>query len=662
MSFSTLEFLKRLQKKKARRIQLKQIILLIIRTLAIIALVFVFARPALQTNQAAGSAASVEIILIIDNCLNTMTETRNGQLFRLVTNRAHDIIELIESDDQITLIPLSHPNRCLTVGSGQLDLIRDRLDNMEPTFLSPLFIDTKAQTDSILVNTSRFNREVYFCSSFYSPQWDSVQWSEPSETERRFLLPAGPENNSNLSISSVSISSAILQRGRPIEINASLNNHSGKAVQNALVSVYLEGERIAQSSITIPADGTVIQTFTIVPEHSGLLACSVKLEDIDPFAPDDRKWFVLDVPDSIRVLAVVPNEGVRTLLHAAFSGKEADFVNITWSNLKQWETRSLAGFNLLLLAGVPSVSAGASERVAEFAKQGGGVIIFQHTDADLAGLSRRLWHKLGFAGARGVTEGSNTIWGKIDLGHPLFSGVFDDDGNPRSPDFQFAIDLALGKDDQVIIPFSNGKPFLIERQAGNGIILMYTVPIGPETGNFIYTGIFAPLLLRSVGYAASCSGNADQEWQTGRSYRVILPLANVQTIQMTLPNGDKIELPPRPVVGGVEYDIGQIDLPGIYDFRIKDRISARYIANIPTDQSDLVRRELNEIIERLGGASIIKPAESDIEEHIYSARFGRELWQPIALIFILLLLAESVLGRSWKKRQLTHSGEQLLKE
>lgn len=652
ISFSTLEFLQKLQKKKSRRVQLKQLILLIIRTLAIIALVLVFARPALRGNQAGtGSAAAVEIALVVDNSLNAATETRDGQILRLTTSRAQKIFELCGAKDRITLIPSASPSRRVSVGSGQLDLLRDRLENLGHSFWSPLLSDTRSQIDSLLAETPRFNREIYFIGGFYSPQWESLSLSDPGETERRYLLPVGPDNNPNLSVDKISIGNAILQRNRPIEINATLSNHSSKSADNALVSVYLDGERVAQSSVDIPGNGTVIKDFAIVPDKSGKLACSVKWENIDPFKPDDRRWTILDIPDSLRVLAIAPQSVSRVIIEAALSASEASFVKVTWADPVKWETMSLAGFDVILLVGIKSTSAGASERVAEFVNQGGGAVIFQNPEADLSGLSRGLWNKLGFAGAKGLNVGEPTGWGNIDLEHPVFNGVFDEKGKPRTPLFDFSVDLAVGKNDQVIIPLSNGRPFLMERQVNRGRVLMFAVPVDPTSSNFVYSGIFSPLLLRSLSYVASGSANGSLEWETGKSYKVILPLSKAQNIQMAIPDGDQVELIPRPVVGGVEYDVGQIGFPGVYDFKIGNRIVARYAANIPVDQSDLRRRDLGEFAERIGNCTVISADDDNPAETINQARFGREIWSQIAAIFIALLLVESVLGHSGKREE-----------
>ena len=80
IKFSSLEFLLKLQKRKTRRVKLRQVILLVIRTLAIVVLVLVFVRPAMQSSGSAGSAAAVEMVIILDNGITSLAESKDGQL------------------------------------------------------------------------------------------------------------------------------------------------------------------------------------------------------------------------------------------------------------------------------------------------------------------------------------------------------------------------------------------------------------------------------------------------------------------------------------------------------------------------------------------------------------------------------------------------------
>lgn len=624
---------------------MRQLLLLFIRTLAIAVLVLAFARPAFQTGSGAGSAASVEYVIVVDDGLNSAAESRDGQLLQLAARRIDGILDLVSPGDQVTLIPLSKPSRKIEAGLGQVDLLRDYLYNIEPSFRRPKLPETAVVIDSILSASSRFNREVFFVGGFFSSGWDSLRLSDATETEKRFLLPVELSDNRNLSVDGIEMKSSILQVGRPVEISAMFHNHGSKKASDVLVSVYLEGTRVFQSSIELESKSSAVKSFTIIPEKPGYLAGSVKIEDVDPLTVDNRSWFILNIPDSLRVLAVFSKPATRKIIEAVFSAEEAKFVSITGIDSRSWETKSLSGFDVLLMTGISSVSSGAADRVVEFVQRGGGVVIFQDPNSDLSDLSRGFWHKLGFAGAKGIISDNTIGWGKTDLDHPLFSGMFDRDGSPRSPRIEFLVDLAIEKYDQVIIPLSNGRPFLIERRVGNGRALMFAIPLGPEAGDFIYTGIAAPLLLRSSGYAATGRDITAWEWTTGSAFSVVLPVSRSGSMQLIQPDGNQVELLPNPVIGGVEFNVSQVEMPGVFELKSEGKTVAKYAANIPTDQSDL-QMKTDDFIKNNSPALLSKDEGVELAEYIKRLRFGRELWFPVAVAFVLLLLSESIIGRS----------------
>jgi hypothetical protein len=647
--FSSLEFLKRLQKRKSRRIQLRQLILLIIRALAVAILVLTFARPALKTSGATGSAAAVEIVAIADDGLTSAAESRDGLIYKQELERLKEILVLAGPNDRITVIRAADLQP-MTVSAGSRDLILGQMQDQEP---EPIVPDTRRAlilADSIFRASSLFNRELYIISSFYGSEWDSIGWSQDDDRTRRILSPVGPDHLDNLAVGGVKAAGTILQRGKPVELEIVFENHTTAEARDALAGIYLDDERVAQLSVDIPAGGSATKTVTLIPTRGGLIPGRVKLEEVDALAADNRGYFILKVPDSIAVLAVAPDSADRALLNSVFAGDQTGFVKLGWGDPVGWETGSLSSCQVLLLAGVKDVSTGAATRVRQFVEAGGGVVVIPGMDSDLAGLGRGLFNELGFAGAREAVQSGGVNWSKLDLTAPIFQGIFEDKGTPKSPAFNFYLDLGVSRGDQVLIALSNGRPFLIERQVGKGRALLFAAPITPDAGDFPFTGIFAPLLFRSVIYAAAGGGNADYNWETGGNYSVVLPALRAETARLESPDGAASDLPPRPVIGGVEYRTGKIVQPGIYTIRAAGQTAGVFAANLPAGHSNLTRVGLDAAAERIGGRVIEAKGEA-LTQEIHAIRFGRELWRSLAAAFLLLLLSESIIGRSGRKEE-----------
>ncbi|MFH0765104.1 MAG: hypothetical protein V2A61_01650, partial [Calditrichota bacterium] len=435
----------------------------------------------------------------------------------------------------------------------------------------------------------------------------------------------------------------------------------------------------AQAALDLPAEGAVSQDFNIVPERTGKLGGWVKWEDPESFRPDNQRWFTLDIPDSLRILLVGTDPLARKIIAAALQSETAGFIKIDQFEAGRWETQPLAGYQGLILAGVGNVSPGQAERLQEFCQRGGGIVLFQDLNGDLAGLSRGLGAKLGFSGAQDIVTSSGVNWGKMDLDHPLFEGMFEPGGAPRSPSFQRFVDLAVGKGDNVIIPFSDGKPGLIERRVGQGRALMFAVGLDPNDSDFLVSGIFAPLVFRAIVWASTNGEYSEADWATGQSRLVALPSDGLivlsgagvsPAIRLQMPDGSVKDLLPKPIRGGVEIETGLIETPGLYDLKSDGQagtpaplkaggtpappvcLGARFAANIVSAQSKLKRIELDQKYQRQAGiAAVLDAPETDLAPQIISARFGRELWRPIAAAFLGFLTAESLLGGVWGKKE-----------
>src|ERR1041384_3778906 len=85
VEFSSIRFLQKLEKSSMRKVKIKQILLLILRTLLIIALVMAFSRPALRGYLGGffgTSHANTTVALLIDNSASMNRRNPGGTYFQ----------------------------------------------------------------------------------------------------------------------------------------------------------------------------------------------------------------------------------------------------------------------------------------------------------------------------------------------------------------------------------------------------------------------------------------------------------------------------------------------------------------------------------------------------------------------------------------------------
>ena len=101
--FSSLRFLKLLENQQIKRLKVKQILLLIIRTLIVLLLVLAFARPTMKGRlfSGIGASAKTSAVLILDNSLSMGIRSNGQLLYDRAKKAAQDLKDVFSFGDEI---------------------------------------------------------------------------------------------------------------------------------------------------------------------------------------------------------------------------------------------------------------------------------------------------------------------------------------------------------------------------------------------------------------------------------------------------------------------------------------------------------------------------------------------------------------------------------
>src|SRR3954463_7435883 len=89
--FTNVRFLKEIKQDTRSRSQLKHLLILLARILAIIFLVFAFAQPYIPRNKNTLVSGTRDVSLFIDNSFSMDAVGQNGSLIEVAKKKAHDI-------------------------------------------------------------------------------------------------------------------------------------------------------------------------------------------------------------------------------------------------------------------------------------------------------------------------------------------------------------------------------------------------------------------------------------------------------------------------------------------------------------------------------------------------------------------------------------------
>ncbi|MEX2189875.1 MAG: BatA domain-containing protein [Bacteroidota bacterium] len=664
IEFSSLTFLKELQKTTIRRLKLRQLLLLILRTLLVLFLVMAFARPTLKGSFAEGMGpkARATAVILIDDSFSMTAADGSGEFLKQARESARNLLELLTDDDEIHVLPLSR------TGRAGMDSVSTRstvtaavslLEEIRPTPIHQKLGDGLRVAAKILSGSDNLIQEVFVISDFQSGllrrKGESGDERLFGPQVRLFLIPVGSRSPRNVAIESLSISSAILEVRKPFLLDMAIANHSSAAVENHLVSIFLNGTRVAQKGISVEAGGKAVTSFTVIPPSAGFQNITAELES-DDLEFDNRRFLSLHLSEAIRVLLVGEPADLRYLRLALETRQQGgSTLTLATASSDRLTSGMLDQADVVFLVNPGSLSSFQAERLNAFVRKGGGLALFPGEGTASAPLLRLL-DLPSFQGVQSGVGDSFVEFERAELAHPLFDGMFTDAGNDRSrilesPRVRRYVRTIPTERSAVIITLSAGSPFLLEHRAEKGRILLFAVAPVLDWSDFPLKGLFVPLIQRAVS-----SLSQEQVHQP-----TILAGETVRFSSLPDPQERLTIVTPRNIEGGIQPEpgrglsFGKTDELGIYTLKSAAGVLRTISVNVDPDESQTAKAPQDALEALFSSLGIPEGAVKTVEESsavrasVLETRHGIELWKHFLIAALILAIAEMLLARTGKK-------------
>ncbi|MCC6476152.1 BatA domain-containing protein, partial [bacterium] len=229
VDFPTLRFLREIQKQKMRRVRVRQWILLILRTLAVLFLVLALARPVLRSSAgafASGDARS-SVVLILDRSASMSAESPSGTRFREMQIRAQEILNSLGSSDDVQIVWADEPPQTFPeTPTTHRALLREAIETEICGEKSGDLVQAIGLARSILGQSQNLHKEVYVLSDFSQSAWPERMPDQPllPEDVRLYLAQIGNESVKNIGLTDAQITSRLIAPGRSVELNFTATN------------------------------------------------------------------------------------------------------------------------------------------------------------------------------------------------------------------------------------------------------------------------------------------------------------------------------------------------------------------------------------------------------------------------------------------------------
>jgi hypothetical protein len=694
VEFSSLKFLKELQKTKMRRVRIRQWLLLLLRTLLVIAMVFAFSRPALRGSLAgiAGGHATTTMVILMDDSPSMTVRDARGVLFNQAKEAADRLIGLAKDGDHVFVLRLSDTHHGTAFAPlRSIAAARAALAPLSPADESVSFDEALHAAARITRNSPNANEEVYLITDAQATQFRTDSSSTDSTTSfapgaKLFLIHVGGGQQENAGVTSAEVTTQINTRNKPIQLRATVRNAGSTAMRGSMASVYLDGTRVVQQSLDISPTSSTTADLQFAAKRRGVLPGYVQIED-DALEADNRRYFVVRVPDHLNVLLAggTTADTKLTSLALTLAGDTtmADLLSVRRIAEPQLPSMDLNAYDVVVLCNVRIFSGPFAERLDRYVRAGGGLMLFPGSQSDLRSYNEALFTRLGIppvtppaslpSGNARENQKSFLSFEKSDMAHPLFSGLFDQTAGQKrnsrieSPKVYAAIGTRAGRRGNAIITLSDGNPFLTEYTVGSGRILLCSVEAGLTWSDFPTTGLFAPLLYRSIIYLAA-SNQTVPPVIAGQPMEFAVRLKNYGDRDVYLlrsPSGVDEKLAPKilPSSSTALFTSTRTEEAGIYELRRSSSETPQagtehpnpplqsVAVNIDPLESDLHTADKDQL-QQFWKASGVQPdmateleATQTLDKAIEQSRYGVELWKHFLALALVLALIEMAIGR-----------------
>src|SRR5690554_538400 len=486
--FSSLQFIKKVEKETNATRNLRHYIILACRMLAFTALILAFAQPYIPTSEQSKSYENL-IPIYLDNSFSMSAKGTNGDLLNQAKTTVQQIIDAYPKGQRYLLLTNAMD------GAEHRVITRSELeDKLESVALSPISRSVTNPLESVneYLNSIAYegNLHYYVISDFQKRNLNQTKTAVDTSANYSFLQ-LSPQINRNLYIDSIWFEQPFQRVNSNNTLNVRVQNTGKEKLTNVELNLKVEGNK-RQTLTDLEANNNTVVSMNYTDKSTGIKEGVVEIRDENLFF-DNRFYFTYNVEESINVLVI--NDEKSTPFPGLVYATD-DFYKVKEIPVGQLKSNALNEADLIVLNGLNSISSGIQTQLNQLAVNGIHVLIIPSAEYDNISYNNLL-SSFQLPLYREVANQEIRI-GKISSDRDFFIGMFDGSVDKiRMPPLNKYISSSTytNANYNLLIQYENGMPLLVEQAKKRNVYALYS-PIDPNFNNFGKSALFSSLALR----------------------------------------------------------------------------------------------------------------------------------------------------------------------
>jgi hypothetical protein len=613
--FSSLFLLKEIKKSSSVWMRVKDLILLILRTLFILSAAFAFSHPlVLSPFPFLGKPAPRDVVMLIDVSMSMGVQ---GMLER-AKHEATELANRLGAESRMVLISFTD-----RVEKEQEILEESRaiefIGNLHATCRATDLLPALERAQKILEERDGFVKEIIIVSDFQRSGIQNIDPAVSKITKRGIVMHAsfirGSENN--IFFSDWFLEPPFPLKGTKVKLSPKLSSLETPQAIELFVRGIKRGVK-KTSPHTQPWFEMQVRT----PGYQwGFFRTGG-----DSLSLDNNYYFSFHAPEFLNVLLVGKGNEYGFVSAALTPGIETP-IKLNTSSVSELVRQNLLQYDLIILYNVMLDSA-AKVRVMDYLSSGGGVLYILGSGS--SSLKGRILDVIDIV-KENRTEDAFFSIKTVDEGFPPVAGF----GNKVLMNLKEAKIyryFTLSSPLHPVVVAGNGEPLVLSGMIENGRVVVFAFALDTEWSQLPLKAVFVPLLYRTAFFLA-----AKQE----QLPRYIVGDA------IRMPLGEKFQDPVFVLPDGKErsasetengYVLRNVEGPGIYTFVPQPGESIPLAVNTDPQESNLMKSSFEELKELFPGILISGESRS-----MPAGKRWLDLFPLFLGISILFLIAELIL-------------------
>lgn len=637
--FSNVSALEALRKESRRVSQLRSLLILALRILAIVFLVLAFAQPYVSRNGDAVSQGERAVSVYVDNSYSMMQEGKEGSLLEMAKRKAEEIALAYGPSDRFQLI-----TNDMTGAQFHWLTREEYLEAVGGIEASPSAVKISAveERQRQFVKQSGANeKHCYVVSDFQRSVADALK-GETRDGVRNFYIPMVASAINNLYVDTLEFSTPTFYKGREVRGSVRLRNAGENSLEQVGVSVYCGGRKRFVGAVDLPAGGSADVEFHFTAEEVGVMDGWVETTDY-PILFDDTLYFTLNVREKMRVMTVCEGKDDEYLrrLFGFDEAVEYEVKNPTDAAASLSSVEEDDDYCLVVVDELKSVSTHLSQRLQDYIARGGRIMVIAAKEADVNSYNQLLGPIRGpLLGDYSSKEERVSV---LDVENALYSQVFSgvtDDVELPSFKGHYRVRSSAKEVSQAVMRLVSGDAVLMSfyPESGNVSYVMLS-PMQDGQSDFVNQSLYVPTLYNMALYGGE---NVRSNYTLGGSDAVIVPK---RVVGQALSSSDgSFRCEPHLERHKDRYNflpMGQVQSAGNY--RIGDYGIALNYSRTESEMSFLTESELKEKCGReaiLTQSGVVNPNRLD----------GKRYGTLCLVLALVMLLAEEWVIRFYQPK------------